>query len=77
MFNRILERFNKIKHNINTIKKVGKGTMIFCPFCKSPCVSHGKAKVKQSNGLHIEEYSLYCENCKSIAVSTEYWSKTN
>ena len=49
--------------------KILTGTIILCPKCKSPKISHGKSKI---DGAY-EIYPVKCRNCNITGVICENW----
>lgn len=47
-------------------------TAIYCPFCKSPFVSHEKPDVVVDT-YHKETYMVKCVKCGAIGMVGEVW----
>lgn len=51
-------------------------TAIYCPFCKSPFVAHGKPTVYTGSFRH-ESYKVECKSCGAIGLNIETWEIPN
>lgn len=54
------------------------GTLIYCPYCKSPHVrTVGKSTIVEKDGEWYETYNMQCKDCKSKAKMYEVWVEAN
>lgn len=74
----IRQKVNELRKQINTVRTFAKGTLLFCPHCNSPCISHSVETKRKTHNLDSgelleETYYVRCENCKSKGQVIEYW----
>lgn len=75
--------FKGIKKNIDAMKKIIRGTLIICPYCKGMEVSHTKPEVDITQPLRLadgkqvifrtEKYHINCKSCGKYGQIEETW----
>jgi RNase P subunit RPR2 len=54
--------------------KLKTTTAIYCPYCHSPLVEHGKPVVREDLIAHNELYGVQCRKCGAKGNIRESWS---
>lgn len=69
--------FEKLKHNLKTLKTIIQGTLIICPYCGSMEVLHDKPEVTyetdKDTKFRKETYVVVCNKCNKAGVIREMW----
>jgi len=52
-----------------------KGTIIYCPNCKSAETTYFNWIHKNEGNVKIDEYNIQCNNCGAMGVVREVWGK--
>lgn len=73
-----MQFFRKLKlkkANLKIAKKILKGTIIMCPYCKSLEITHQEPQTNISRNSTRKKYYIECKKCKSNGMITEHWIK--
>lgn len=55
--------------------KIPNTTAIYCPFCGSMFVEHGKPITYDFKDMVLEDYYVVCQYCGAKGNITEKWEK--